>query len=41
MYVCFTDPSTQIKMPVGMKRPGSDSKPMSPAKRIKNDDSMS
>lgn len=35
------DPSTQVKMPVGMKRPGSDSKPMSPAKRMKNEDSMS
>jgi len=28
-------------MPVGMKRPGADSKPMSPVKRMKNEDSMS
>jgi len=38
--VHFTDPSSQVKMPVGMKRPGSDSKPMSPVKRMKNEDSV-
>ncbi|XP_069694515.1 host cell factor-like isoform X2 [Periplaneta americana] len=34
------DPSTQVKMPAGMKRPGADGKPMSPVKRMKNEDSL-
>ena len=39
-WILFSDPSTQVKIPPGMKRAGADAKPMCPVKRIKSEEGL-